>query len=40
MDKALTVGMVVWWIVGIVAVLGVIGAMLFVLSLFADAFKH
>jgi hypothetical protein len=40
MDKAITIGMVVWWVIGIAAVLGVIGAIIFVLSLFADAFKH
>ena len=40
MDKAVTVGAVVWTVLGIAAVLGVLGAIVFVLSLFADAFKH
>lgn len=40
MDQAITVGMVMWALVAILGVVGVIGACLWVLSLFADAFKH
>lgn len=40
MDKAVTVGAVVWLVLGIVSVLGVLGAIFFVLSVIADGFKH
>lgn len=40
MDKAVTVGGVVWAMLAIVAVLGVLGAIFFVLSVIADGFKH
>jgi hypothetical protein len=40
MDHAITVGMVVWASVAVLGVIGVIGVCLWILSIFADAFKH
>lgn len=40
MDQAVTVGAVVWFVVIAVGVIGLLGAIIFVLALFADAWKH
>lgn len=40
MDHAITVGMVVWPAVFILGAVVVIGGALWILSIFADGFKH
>jgi hypothetical protein len=40
MDTAITVGMLVWWILGALVVVGLVGAVLFFLSVIADGLKH
>jgi hypothetical protein len=40
MDQAITVGAVLWTFIAIGGVVGVLAILIWVLSLFADAFKH
>lgn len=40
MEHAITVGMVLWAVIGIVGVLAVFGGLVWLLSIFADAWKH
>lgn len=40
MNETLTVGMIVWPLLGLLGIGLVIAIILYVLSIFADAFKH
>lgn len=40
MDHAITIGEVLWTLLGIVGLLGGIAALIAVLAIFADGFKH
>lgn len=40
MDKAVTIGGIVWFVVVAAGCLGVVGLAIWVLSIIADGFKH
>jgi hypothetical protein len=40
MEHAITVGMIVYAAIAILGAVGVIGILVWILSIFADAFKH
>jgi hypothetical protein len=40
MHETVTVGMIVWPLLGLLGIAVVIGIVIYVLSIFADAFKH